>query len=69
MSREQAARKRRAPERAQCTRRSAPAPLCSFAGTAAPPAPRHAGMRPAAIGAGRRHHDGDDTGELAEAAQ
>jgi hypothetical protein len=46
MSREQAAPKRSASERAQWRRRCAPAPLCSFAGTGASPAPREAGINP-----------------------
>jgi len=46
MSREQAAPKRGATERAQRRRRNAPASLCCFAGTGAQPAPRQAGMRP-----------------------
>jgi len=54
MSREQAAPKRRATERAQRRRRNAPVSLCCFAGTAAPPAPHEMGMRPTAIAAGRR---------------
>jgi len=65
MSREQAAPKRGATERAQRRRRNAPASLCCFAGTAAPPAPRALGMRPAAIAAGHRHSEryGRDCGK------
>jgi hypothetical protein len=68
MSSEQAARKRRASERAQRTRRSAPAALCSFAGTGASPAPREAGMRAAANASSRRQHGGKDRGNGTEAA-
>jgi hypothetical protein len=56
MSREQAARERRASERAQRERRNRPAALCSCAGTVVPPASREAGMRPAANAPGRRHN-------------
>jgi hypothetical protein len=56
MSREQAAPKRRASERAQWRRRCAPAPLCSFAGTGASPAPRE--MNPM-----RMDYDDDDEDE------
>jgi hypothetical protein len=57
MSRKQAARKRCASERAQWTRRNAPAALCSCAGTGASPAARFAVMRPPANAARRRHRD------------
>jgi len=68
MSREQAARKRSASERAQWTRRIAPASLCSYVGTAAPPAPRFAGMRPPVNAARRRHYNRNITDTVTEAA-
>ena len=68
MSREQAAPKRGATERAQRRRRYAPASLCCFAGTGASPAQREAGMRPAAIAASRRHLDGFVAETVKEAA-
>ncbi len=58
MSSKQAARKRRASERAQQERCNRPASLCSFAGTGATPASRAAGMRTTAIATGRRHQGG-----------
>ncbi len=69
MSREQAAPKRGASERAQRRRRSAPAALGSFASPDVSPAPRAAGMRPTAIAAGRRQDTADFTGfDMKEAA-
>ena len=68
MSREQAARKRSASERAQWTRRIAPASLCSYAGTAPSAAPRFAGMRPPANAAGRRNYNGNVIDTATEAA-
>lgn len=54
MSSKQAARERRASERAQRERCNRPASLCSYAGTAVAPASRKAGMRTSAIAACRR---------------
>ena len=68
MSREQAAPKLGASERAQRRHRSAPAALGPFASPDHSPAPRATGMRPTANAAGRRQNNVHHTGSETEAA-